>query len=107
MLHLPHCCPSGLPQHTIRRGSNRSDRCARDEDFATYAHCLNEYSVKFNVDIHAWVFMTHHDYLLSTPSTDNGIALMMQALKRWNIGMFNMLIPHIRDRRLYRRSDMN
>ena len=71
-----------VPVHVIQRGNNRSICFAADEDFSAYAYWLHEYSVKFNVDIHAWVFMTNHVHILVAPSTDNGIALMMQALGR-------------------------
>jgi putative transposase len=56
MSRLPRFCPAGLPQHIIQRGNNRSICFASDKDFAAYAHWLHEYSVTFNVDIHAWVF---------------------------------------------------
>jgi putative transposase len=82
MARLPRFCPSGLPQHIIQRGNNRSICFADNQDFAAYAHWLYEYAIKFKVDIHAWVFMTNHIHLLATPSTDDGISLMMQALGR-------------------------
>jgi putative transposase len=80
MSRLLRFCPAGLSQYIIQCGNNRSIYFASDEDFAAYAYCLHEYSVKFNVNIHAWVFMTNYVHLRATPSTDNGIALMMQAL---------------------------
>ncbi|MFT5117987.1 MAG: putative transposase [Kiritimatiellia bacterium] len=89
MARLPRFCPSGLPQHIIQRGNNRSICFADDQDFAAYAHWLCEYSIKFKVDIHAWVFMTNHVHLLATPSTDDGISLMMQALGRRYVQYFN------------------
>lgn len=89
MARLPRFCPSGLPQHIIQRGNNRSICFADDQDFAAYAHWLYEYSIKFKVDIHAWVFMTNHVHLLATPSTDDGISLMMQALGRRYVQYFN------------------
>ncbi|MFT6969395.1 MAG: putative transposase [Cellvibrionaceae bacterium] len=66
MSRLPRFWPAGLPQHIIQRGNNRSICFASDKDFAAYAHWLHEYSVTFNVDIHAWVFMTNHVHLLAT-----------------------------------------
>jgi putative transposase len=89
MARLPRFCPAGLPQHIIQRGNNRSVCFAADEDFSAYAHWLYEYSEKFNVAIHAWVFMTNHVHLLATPSSDNGISLMMQALGRRYVQYFN------------------
>jgi putative transposase len=89
MARLPRFCPSGLPQHIIQRGNNRNVCFADDQDFAAYAHWLYEYSMKFKFDIHAWVFMTNHVHLLATPSTDDGISLMMQALGRRYVKYFN------------------
>jgi putative transposase len=89
MARLPRFCPAGLPQHIIQRGNNRGVFFAAEEDFSAYAHWLDEYAEKFNVAIHAWVFMTHHVHLLATPSSDNGISLMMQALGRRYVQYFN------------------
>jgi putative transposase len=89
MARLPRFCPAGLPQHIIQRGNNRNICFADDQDFAAYAHWLYECSMKFRVDIHAWVFMTNHVHLLATPSADNSISLMMQALGRRYVQYFN------------------
>ena len=43
---------------------------------------LKEFSVKFEVNIHAWVLMTSHVHLLCTPCKENGVSQMMQALGR-------------------------
>jgi putative transposase len=42
----------------VQRGNNRQVCFNGDEDMAAYANWLKEFSVKFQVDIHAWVFMT-------------------------------------------------
>lgn len=89
MARLPRCCPAGLPQHIIQRGNNRSICFAGTQDFAAYANWLREYAAKFDVGIHAWVFMTNHVHLLATPSSDDGIALMMQSLGRRYVQYFN------------------
>ena len=74
-------CPIGIPQHIIQRGNNRQICFANEEDFATYAQWLNEASLRYAVDIHAWVFMTNHVHLLATPQEENGISAMMQYLE--------------------------
>ncbi|ODS23232.1 transposase [Candidatus Endobugula sertula] len=89
MARLPRFCPAGLAQHIVQRGNNRSVCFASKEDFAAYAHWLDKYSTKFKVAIHAWVFMTNHVHLLATPSTDDGIQLMMQSLGRRYVQYFN------------------
>lgn len=68
MARLPRIGPAGIPQHVIQRGNNRQICFGADQDFAFYANCLEDYSVKHEVDIHAWVFMTNHVHLLVTPS---------------------------------------
>ena len=90
MARLPRFCPPGLPQHIIQRGNNRSICFADEQDLAAYAHWLDEYAAKFDVAIHAWVFMTNHVHLLATPSTGDGIPLMMQSLGRRYVQYFNL-----------------
>ena len=89
MARLPRKGPKGIPQHVIQRGNNRQLCFASEQDFACYAHWLEEYSMKFEVDIHAWVFMTNHVHLLATPNKDGAISLLMQALGRRYVGYFN------------------
>lgn len=89
MARLTRCCPPGYPQHIIQRGNNRT-HCFTDEpDFACYAEWLREYAECFGVHIHAWVFMTNHTHLLATPTTNNGISKLMQALGRRYVRYFN------------------
>ena len=89
MARLPRFCPSGLAQHIVQRGNNRDICFACDEDFSAYAHWLYEYAEKFEVAVHAWVFMTNHVHLLVTPTTDDGVSKMMQALGRRYVQYFN------------------
>ncbi|MDC2889734.1 transposase [Psychrosphaera algicola] len=48
-----------------------------------------EYSLKFKVDVHAWVLMTNHVHILCTPRFSNGVSLMMQSLGRRYVPYFN------------------
>lgn len=89
MARLPRFSPPGLPQHVIQRGNNRSMCFSDNRDFSAYAHWLKEYSVKFDVSIHAWVFMTNHVHLLVTPNKDGALSDMMQALGRRYVRHFN------------------
>ncbi|MGS2717036.1 transposase [Eionea flava] len=89
MARLPRFCPSGIAQHIIQRGNNRQLCFASNEDFAAYAHWLTVYSNKFDVDVHAWVFMTNHVHLLVTPSSNDGVSNFMQALGRHYVRYFN------------------
>ncbi|MDH5654237.1 MAG: transposase [Gammaproteobacteria bacterium] len=89
MARLPRLCLPGIPQHIIQRGNNRQACFGSEEDFAAYAHWLAEYSHKYRVAIHAWVFMTNHVHLLATPETGDGLTRMMQMLGRKYVQYFN------------------
>ena len=89
MARLPRICLPRIPQHVIQRGNNRQACFGSEEDFAAYAHWLDEYARKFRVAIHAWVFMSNHVHLLLTPETENGVSRLMQALGRHYVRYFN------------------
>lgn len=89
MARLPRVSPVNVPQHIIQRGNNRQICFASEQDFASYASWLKEYSKKYFVDIHAWVFMNNHVHLLCTPHMSNSISLMMQSLGRQYVRYFN------------------
>ena len=82
MSRLPRICPIGIPQHIIQRGNNRQLCFHAEQDFINYISWLKEYSVKFGVEIHAWVLMNNHVHLLCTPRQLNATSHMMQALGR-------------------------
>lgn len=89
MARLARIRSTGIPQHIIQRGNNRQVCFGGADDFAAYAHWLEESSRKYRVAIHAWVFMTNHVHLLVTPETDTGISRMMQTLGRHYVRYFN------------------
>lgn len=89
MARLPRICPPGIPQHIIQRGNNRQVCFASEEDFAAYAHWLEQYSREYQVAIHAWVFMTNHVHLLVTPEREDSVSRMMQTLGRHYVRYFN------------------
>ena len=89
MARQPRLCLPGISQHIIQRGNNRQACFVREDDCAAYASWLAEYSNKYQVHIHAWVFMTNHVHLLATPMTEDGIPRMMQSLGRHYVRYFN------------------
>lgn len=82
-------CPIGFPQHVIQRGNNHQACFTSKQDFIAYSGWLKDYSQKFKVEIHAWVFMTNHVHLLCTPQETNAISQMMQSLGRQYVRYFN------------------
>jgi putative transposase len=89
MARLKRYCPSGIPQHVIQRGNNRSACFSRENDFAAYAHWLDEAARKHRLAIHGWVFMTNHVHLLVTPERDDSLSKSMQTLGRRYVRYFN------------------
>ena len=89
MARLPRLSMIGTPQHIIQRGNNRQVCFASEQDIACYASWLKEYSQKYRVEIHAWVFMTNHVHLLVTPQENDAISNMMQAIGRRYVRYFN------------------
>lgn len=89
MPRLPRLEAKGLPQHIIQRGNNRQLCFASEDDFVAYAGWLRKYAKKYEVDIHAWVFMSNHVHLLLTAHIDYGVSNLMQALGRQYVRYFN------------------
>ena len=89
MTRLNRVCLPGIPHHLIQRGVDRHPCFASEEDFSAYFNWLTEYSVKYRVAIHAWVFMTNHVHLLATPATIDGNSRLMQDLGRQYVRYFN------------------
>ena len=89
MARLPRISPIGIPVHVIQRGNNRQTCFAAPEDYTAYLNWLKEYSVKFSVDIHAWVLMTNHVHLLCSPQESGAVSQMMQSVGRRYVQYFN------------------
>lgn len=54
-----------------------------------YVGWLKQYSMKLQVDLHAWVLMTNHVHLLCTPQQENAVSRMMQSVGRMYVRYFN------------------
>ena len=82
-------CPAGLPVHIVQRGNNKQICFTSDNDMAAYANWLSEAAKKYDLAIHAWVFMTNHIHLLVTPGNDSTVSNCMQFLGRNYVRYFN------------------
>ena len=89
MARLARVAPVGVPQHILQRGNNRQVCFAGEEDRKAYLNWLKEWSLKHQVDVHAWVLMTNHVHLLCTPWKENAISRMMQSLGRLYVRYYN------------------
>ncbi len=79
----------GVPAHIVQRGNNRQVCFVTEEDMELYLSWLTEYSVKCNVDVHAWVLMSNHVHLLCTPQVPQAISKMMQSVGRMYVRHYN------------------
>jgi putative transposase len=57
-----------LALHSIQRGNNRLICFANEQDFFAYIGWLKKFSVKFEVNIHAWVLMTNQYVYCAHPA---------------------------------------
>jgi len=89
MPRLARVSPVGVSQHVIQRGNNRQVCFVGEQDMRAYIYWLKEFSLKFKVNIHAWVLMTNHVHLLCTPQKEYAVSRMMQSLGRMYVRYFN------------------
>ena len=89
MARLPRLTVPGYPHHVIQRGNNRQAIFSAAADRQMLLMLLDENARKFSVALHAFVLMTNHFHLLATPSTQDGLPQMMQAVGRRYVRYFN------------------
>ena len=89
MARLPRYVIPGQPQHIIQRGNNRQAIFASDEDYQFFRDALIDASVKHDLALHAYVFMTNHIHLLATPGAENSISKVFQSVGRRYVQYFN------------------
>ena len=89
MARLPRLTVPGYPHHIIQRGNNRQAIFATASDYELMLSLFAENAAKYAVAIHAYVLMSNHFHLLATPSTEQGLPQMMQAIGRSYVRVFN------------------
>ena len=89
MARLPRLVIPHQPHHIIQQG-NDSQYIYRDtEDYQQFLTWLRESAREFKVAVHAYVLMPNHFHLLATPSTERGLAQMMQRIGRYYVPWYN------------------
>ena len=68
------------PLHVTQRGNNRQAIFFDDDDYACYRDWLAEAAAKYGCVVHAYVLMTNHVHLLSTPQEADSLPRVMQSL---------------------------
>tara|TARA_R110002050_G_scaffold71891_3_gene154663 strand:+ start:49679 stop:50401 length:723 start_codon:yes stop_codon:yes gene_type:complete len=89
MARLPRLFIKDCPQHIIQRGNNRQATFFADEDYTVYLDKLKDFSVKYQVKVHAYVLMTNHVHLLLSTEHDGAISKMMQSIGRYFVLYIN------------------
>lgn len=89
MARLPRLTVPGHPHHIVQRGNNRQAIFSSTADYQMLLALLDENAQKFGVALHAYVLMGNHFHLLATPSTEEGLPRMMQAVGRRYVRYFN------------------
>jgi putative transposase len=89
MARLPRLTVPGYPHHIILRGNNRQPIFTDKFDYERLLDLLEEQAKKHGVAIHSYVLMSNHFHLLATPSTDEGVPLLMQAVGRSYVRAYN------------------
>lgn len=67
MARRPRCDLPGVAQHVIQRGNDRRACVAADVNDLQSRQALAEAARGFGGALHAYVLMTYHVHLLSTP----------------------------------------
>ena len=75
--------------HVLQRGNDGRIIFHDADDIAMFRRVLLDGAKKFEVAIHAYVFMPNHFHLLVTPKTNEGLGKMMQWIGRYYVPYFN------------------
>lgn len=89
MARLPRLSVPAYPHHVIQRGNNRQAIFLADDDRRQILELIEAHARQFDVAVHAYVLMDNHFHLLLTPSTQDGLPLLMQAVGRRYVRYFN------------------
>lgn len=70
----------GVALHITQRGNNRQVMFRETEDYQRFAGLLIKYSEKYDISVHAWMFMPNHIHLLATPAERKKTGRMMMCI---------------------------
>ncbi|NNG41891.1 hypothetical protein HJP15_02860 [Pseudoalteromonas sp. NEC-BIFX-2020_002] len=62
--------------HVMNRGRGRENTFLNDDDFKYFLYCIEQASLRFNIEVHSYCLMTNHYHLLiKTPDANLGRAM--------------------------------
>ncbi|HEX6943966.1 MAG TPA: transposase [Gemmatimonadaceae bacterium] len=89
MARQPRYSSPGLPLHVVQRGNNRGRIFRTPDDYLFFRECLLSAKLKFDCQVHAYVFMPNHVHLLMSTNEPSDIARTMQVVGRRYVPRFN------------------
>jgi putative transposase len=89
MARLPRLVLAHHPHHLIQTGNDSQLVFRADDDYQHFLVWLKESAREFRVAVHAYVLMPNHFHLLASPSTEEGLAQMMQRVGRYYVPWYN------------------
>ena len=89
MARLPRLTLPDHLHHVLQRGNNGQAVFLDREDYETMLALLADKAQQYAVTIHAYAMLPTQFQLLATPTTTNGLQLMMQAVGRRYVPYFN------------------
>jgi putative transposase len=85
----PRYSLAGQPHHVIQRGNNRDLMFRADDDFRFFFATLRSATLRYNCQVHAYVFMTNHVHLLMSPVSATAMGMAMRSLGTRYVRYFN------------------
>jgi putative transposase len=70
----------GYPLHVTQRGHNKQNVFFETEDYYYYLRLIHQYSLKYKLEVHAYVLMSNHVHLLLSEGAGNCLSSMMRVL---------------------------
>ncbi len=62
--------------HVMNRGRGRENTFLSDDDFKYFLYCIEQASLRFNIEVHSYCLTTNHYHLLiKTPDANLGRAM--------------------------------
>jgi putative transposase len=91
MARPPRIIQPGQPLHIMQRGNNRCITFANPREFGFYQSLLFRAAADAQCAIHAFVLMSNHVHLLTTPASATGPACMMKVVSETYAKYYNGL----------------
>ena len=76
-------------QHVILKSLNALTLFKDEDDYKTFINIIKELSIKYSIEVHAYVLMAHYFEFLATPKHADSLSKFMQSLGRNYVGHFN------------------